>query len=145
MKRKTGRFARIGTIADRIHEGYMTEALFEDTLAEFWPDFDRIGTDHYDNSLEVYFEENTPTDNEGTLEPTEEQLQIIWDAGFDRVWFNFQKHKDGHRAPGGFDKYYVSPESERRWAEYQARVQASNAGVPVQSAQGGIAGSETLN
>lgn len=118
----SGNFAAKGTIADRIHTGFWAQEDLEEELCEWWPDLGHISSDHYDNSLEVYFEENSPTDNEGTLEPTEEQLAEIWTTGFDRMWINFKKYKDGVRTTDGFDKHYVNPDVAKRWATYQATL-----------------------
>lgn len=96
----SGCFADKGTLADRIHDGKSAESDIEDELDTWWGGVDHIGTDYYDNSLEVYFE-----DHMVDLEATPEQQQAIYDMGFSRFWLNFK----GGQHKGGTERHYVDP------------------------------------
>ena len=95
----SGTFAKAGTVADQIHCGYSARNNLEDYLDGWWEHIDRITTDYYDNSLEIYFEDHVVD-----LEPTPEQIQEIFDMGFFRFWLNFQ----GGKRKGGTERYYYS-------------------------------------
>lgn len=91
------------TLADRFFENIANENKLEEELFEL---FDAIGIgdrfddyimDSYDWSLEI-------TGVKGQLELTPEQLQKIWDAGFDRCWICAgPKGYERHSMP---QKYY---------------------------------------
>lgn len=102
-----GIFAERDTAADRIHAGRNVAGLLEDEMDEWWPSLDRLSFDSYDNSMEIYFE-----DQVNDLEPTPEQLTRIWEFGFDRCWLNFK----GGKHNGGSERAYTSPALRARIA-----------------------------
>jgi hypothetical protein len=114
----SGVFAEKDSPADLLFTGSAARSEIEDELDEWWPSFDRITADSYDNSLEVYFEPHVVD-----LEPTPEQVAAIFSWGFSRFWLNFQ----GGKREGGTERHYVDPEwPERRRAQRQ-RLSPNNA------------------
>jgi hypothetical protein len=75
------------TLAEIIHEGEMAKMKLEDEIIEdVWPGrVHSIGTDWYDNSLELYFYKNTPEDFSATKEEAEQILK----HGFSILFLNF--------------------------------------------------------
>ena len=85
------------------------ESRFEEDLCEvLGGDFDRLGTDHYDASLEIY-----KVDDHVRL--SEAAQRLIYDAGFGKVYVN---HKDGwqtHYSWPGRDPFAPVKGWRRRW------------------------------
>jgi hypothetical protein len=74
------------SLAERMHDGARAEAIIEDRIDDLFPELVcKIGSDYYDNSLEVYMSPETPKD----FSVTQEQADEIFKMGFSRFWFNF--------------------------------------------------------
>ncbi len=74
------------TASEKMHQGCFAETHIEEILDALWPDMvGRVGADHYDNSLEIYFIPDAPD----TLVCTEAQATGIIALGFSRFWMNF--------------------------------------------------------
>lgn len=79
---------------EKLHEAYRTITKVEDIILELFEkyepeihegfDFD-IGSDDYDNSIEIYVKVSLPY----PYEPCKEIRQRIFDLGFDNVYWNF--------------------------------------------------------
>jgi hypothetical protein len=74
-----------GKLADAMFAYHFAEAEFEDTLAESGFEYDKLGGDHYDNSVEFY---GVPPD----ARLNEQQQKMVFDAGFSIAYLN---HTDG--------------------------------------------------
>lgn len=72
-------------ISSRIFDGAHAECELEDRMFDAGIKFERIGHDHYDNSLELY---DVPVDHR----LNEAQQRLISEAGFSKVYVN---HVDG--------------------------------------------------
>jgi hypothetical protein len=94
-----GAFAPKDSLADLIHTGNAATSEIGDELDTWWPSFERITADYYDNSLEIYFEPHVED-----LEPTPEQVAAIFSWGFSRFWMNFK----GGKRSGGTERYYFA-------------------------------------
>jgi hypothetical protein len=82
---------RTDNIAGKVWAARLLLSVFEDALGDLIGEFDSIGHDDYDQSLEIYgVPENVRLD--------EEAQRLIRDAGFGQVWVNH-----GPRIAGGFD------------------------------------------
>ena len=57
------------------------ESKFEEALSDSGLEFEKLGWDYYDASLEIY---DVPND----ARLSEAQQKIIWDAGFGKVYVN---------------------------------------------------------
>lgn len=87
------------TFNDEMFSYYRAEEKFTDALCEAgFGEFDRVGGDHYDNSVEFYEVLDDFRINESAQ-------KIIFEAGFSRCWTN---HKDGS------EWYYGWPGKEFR-------------------------------
>lgn len=86
---------QIKTLAEKLHEGYYAKIKIEDKILELFKkyeseiydndfDFD-IGSDDYDNSIEVYIKNIIPY----PYEPCQEIRKGILDLGFSVVYWNF--------------------------------------------------------
>ena len=86
------------TITERLHDSYYVQLKIEDIISEAFekyesevsgnPEFDfSIGSDHYDNSIEIYFNFSLPY----PYEPCKEIRDIIYNLGFSIVYWNFSK------------------------------------------------------
>lgn len=74
------------TAAERMHQGCYAEMHVEEVVDQLWPDLvGRVGSDHYDNSLELFFLEEAPE----TTMCTEAQAIEVFKLGFSRFWLNF--------------------------------------------------------
>jgi hypothetical protein len=74
------------TAAEKMHQGCFAEMHVEEMLDKIWPDMvGRTGSDHYDNSLEIYCVEEAPA----TMSCSMEQADEIFKLGFSRFWLNF--------------------------------------------------------
>ncbi len=74
------------TAAEKVHQGCFAESHVEEIADTLWPDLvGRVGADHYDNSLELFFTEDAPD----TTVCTEAQAVEIFKLGFSRFWLNF--------------------------------------------------------
>jgi hypothetical protein len=109
------------SLAKSMHDARLAYAAAEDKIEtvidEWWPDLlDRITTDYYDNSLEIYFEDTVED-----FEPTSEQVAQFWEWGFFRCWLNFK----GGQSKGGTERAYTSPELIARYEAYEAAKCAS--------------------
>ncbi len=84
------------SIADIWWEGARAKARLEDALYEAGVQFEKIGTDDYDSSLEIY---DAPPEQRLTAE----QQKIIFDAGFLQVFMNhtdkWETHYGAHKYP----------------------------------------------
>ncbi len=119
------------TAAEQIHRGTFAEMHVEEVVDTLWPDLvGHIGTDHHDNSLELYFVERAPAD----LSCTPEQAKVVWALGFHRFWCNFvdgteQYCHEGrvfHRMKGamsrGGSKSTLRPRLQRRVRDLEVSV-----------------------
>lgn len=74
------------TAAEQIHRGAFAEMHVEEMVDQLWPDLvGHISTDHYDNSLELYFLDTAPT----TLVCNVQEARVLLELGFHRIWCNF--------------------------------------------------------
>lgn len=119
------------TPAEQVHRGTFAEMHIEEVADELWPDLvGHIGTDHYDNSLELYFTEQTPAD----LSCTSEQARRVFELGFHRFWLNFcdgteqycheglvHQRKPAAMARGG-SKSTLRPRLQKRVEELETSV-----------------------
>lgn len=72
--------------AETWQRGQQAEMLVENEAMETFPGIvHHIGTDDYDNSLEVYFMPSALAD----FAPSPEQVQRVLAMGFSRCWLNF--------------------------------------------------------
>lgn len=89
-------------IAERLHDSYRVQTQVEDIICEAFeefepniyenPNFDfSIGSDDYDNSIEIYFKFSLPY----PYEPCKEIRKKIYDLGFSIVYWNFIEDKMG--------------------------------------------------
>lgn len=99
--------------SDTMFEYHAAESRFTDQLCDAgWGEYQSIGGDHYDNSIEFYKVENDERMGEAAQ-------RILFDAGFSRAYVN---HKDGwethyswdHRKPfepskGWRRRYVIDP------------------------------------
>lgn len=97
---KCGRLMIEKTLAERMHDGLLAKTEIEDKLCEVYKkyepeiynkglDFD-LSSDHYDNSLEVYFKISLPY----PYEPCHEIRDAIYALGFYIVFWNFPEDGD---------------------------------------------------
>jgi len=84
------------TLAQKLHTYSTTQMLIEDAIESAFnthePEIGEmlefgIGSDDYDNSIEIYFHISLPY----PYEPCKEIRQIIYDMGFSIVFWNFLK------------------------------------------------------
>lgn len=82
------------TIADRLHDSYIcimeVESIIEDAFEKYEPEiFEEldftIGSDYYDNSIEIYIKNVIPY----PYEPSWDVRNVIYDLGFSIVYWNF--------------------------------------------------------
>lgn len=120
------------TAAEQIHRGAFAEMHVEETLDQLWPDLvGHIDTDHADNSLEIFFHEEAPSD----LVCTDVQAKAIHDLGFHRFWMNFcdgteQYVHEGKihqrkaaQMPRGGSRSTLRPRLQKRVEELESAVQ----------------------
>jgi len=86
------------TVAERLHDSYRVQMevdelisdLFEKYEPEIYESLDfSIGSDYYDNSIEIYFKISLPY----PYEPCNEIRKAIYDLGFSSVYWNFKEDK----------------------------------------------------
>ncbi len=83
------------TAAEKMHQGCFAESHIEEVADTLWPDMvGRVGADHYDNSLELYFIPDAPD----TTLCTEAQAKEILNLGFSQFWLNFCDGTEQHVA-----------------------------------------------
>jgi len=84
------------TIAERLHDSYIVQMQVEDVIMDAFEQHEpeiydklefHIGSDYYDNSIEIYFDISLPY----PYEPCNEVRQAVYDLGFSRVYWNFLK------------------------------------------------------
>lgn len=87
------------TYAERLHELTLLKDFIETTIEdafekyhpEIWEELDfDIGSDDYDNSLEIYFQNSLPY----PWEPCKEVREAVYALGFTNVYWNFKKDVD---------------------------------------------------
>lgn len=89
------------TTAEVLHDGKLAKNYIENYICELFEkyhpfyydndfDFD-IGSDDYDNSLEVYFNISIPY----PFEPCYEVRKALLDLGFNIIFWNFREDKNG--------------------------------------------------
>ncbi len=89
------------TPAEQIHRGTFAEMHVEEVVDELWPDLvGHIGTDHYDNSLELYFTAQAPADLSCTLA----QAKVVCGLGFHRFWLNFTDGTEQYCREGAIEQ-----------------------------------------
>jgi hypothetical protein len=104
------------SLADRLHDGNMAHAVIEDRVDEIFPDLVcKIGSDYYDNSLEVYFSPETPAD----FVATQEQSDKIFEMGFSRFWLNFTDSTEQAVSRGSIGERHTV--SHVKWTEKKAK------------------------
>lgn len=87
------------SLAEKLHESYeiiddIEEKIFE-LFETYEPDISKhlrfhIGSDYYDNSIEIYITNSIPY----PYEPSYEVRKGIYDMGFDMVYWNFTKDNE---------------------------------------------------
>ena len=84
------------SIAERLHDSTWVESHIEDVIMEAYKKYEpelygrldfHIGSDEYDNSIEIYFDISLPY----PYEPCKEIRKAIYDLGFSIVYWNFNK------------------------------------------------------
>ncbi len=87
----------------RLFEGTGAEQEIEQYLSDAGLEFDHIGWDDYDNSLEIY---SVPP----TARPSEAILNFIFDGGFSICYVNhtdnWETHYSSHKRPKGWRVSY---------------------------------------
>lgn len=85
------------TVAQKLHIGQSAKYRIEDELLEAFEEFEpeiynlpdfgfEIGSDDYDNSLEIYFDISIPY----PYEPCKEIRELAFSYGFSQVYWNFK-------------------------------------------------------
>ena len=101
--------------AELHHIGFLIESKIEDLLDETIPWLEKISSDYYDNSLEVYssLEKNSIENFDSYLEPLKE---LVWSMGFSRFWINFpvvmkeHTHELVYERAKGNELHFVKPQ-----------------------------------
>jgi hypothetical protein len=84
------------TVAERLHDSYRVQSEVGEVITEAFEKYEpeiadklefHIGSDDYDNSIEIYFDISLPY----PYEPCNEIRQIIYGLGFSTVYWNFLK------------------------------------------------------
>ncbi len=84
------------TIAQRLHDSYEIQNHVENIIMEAYEKYEpeiydnldiSIGSDYYDNSIEIYFNISLPY----PYEPCKEIRKVIYDLGFSMVYWNFKE------------------------------------------------------
>lgn len=88
------------SIAERLYDGTAAECEIEDQLADAGVQFEKIGWDHYDWSLEIF---DVPPDHR----LSEEAQRFAHSAGFAKVYVN---HTDG------WETHYSLPRPGKEFA-----------------------------
>lgn len=87
------------TIADRLHDSFRVQWKVEEEIFDLFEKHEpevyeklefSIGSDDYDNSIEIYFKNPLPY----PYEPCAEIRQAIYDMGFSIVYWNFMDDKN---------------------------------------------------
>ena len=82
------------TIAERLHDSYRVQMEVEEAISDAFEKYEpeiynsldfSIGSDDYDNSIEIYIKNVIPY----PYEPSWEIRNIIYDMGFGTVYWNF--------------------------------------------------------
>lgn len=82
------------TIAERLHDSYKVQMLIEETIFDTFEKYEpeisenldfSIGSDDYDNSIEIYIKNFIPY----PYEPSWEVRDVIYSMGFSIVYWNF--------------------------------------------------------
>ncbi len=86
------------TAAEQIHRGAFAAMHVEETVDQIWPNLvGHISTDHYDNSLELYFLEEAPR----TMSCTIQEARVLFELGFHRLYLNFCDGTEQYCHEGG--------------------------------------------
>ena len=104
-------------VAKKLHESYIVQEYVEDVIdaafKKYEPDIYyqleySIGSDWYDNSIEIYFDCSLPY----PYEPCKEIREAVFDLGFSSVYWNF--YKDETELSEG-DKTIKTYDEIRNW------------------------------
>jgi predicted deacetylase len=88
-------------INQRLFDGTFAEAALEELLDEAGVEFEKIGWDHYDNSLELY---DVPPE----YRLSDEAKKVIFDAGFSICYMNHTDKWETHYSQRNLDGWRVS-------------------------------------
>lgn len=84
------------TVAERLHDSYGVQSEVKNVIMEAFEKYEpeiyeildfNIGSDYYDNSIEIYFNVSLPY----PYEPSKEVREAVYDLGFSIVYWNFNK------------------------------------------------------
>lgn len=102
------------SLAEQLHAfgnaEMMIEQKIEEAFEEFEPEIAKdleftIGSDWYDNSVEIYIHNSLPY----PYEPCKEIRKVIYDMGFSMVYWNFEedKHKNFTEEIRGYEPRHL--------------------------------------
>lgn len=110
------------TIAERLFDAHHAEGELGDALEKAGVDFERLGWDYYDTSLEIY---DVPSDHR----LGGEALLAISYAGFSRVFVNHQDKWETHYS----FKDGVPPQETKGWrVSYPRKREGNESGIWVE-------------
>ena len=114
------------TIAERLHDSYMVQEEVEDVICEAFEKYEpenyekldfSIGSDEYDNSIEIYIKNIMPY----PYEPCWEIRDAIYDLGFSIVYWNFANENGTYKEEirGTEPRRYkdASERSDAKWCK----------------------------
>lgn len=117
------------TLAERLHDSYIVRSQIEDQIMEAFEKYEpeiyndldfEIGSDDYDNSIEIYIQNSIPY----PYEPCKEIREIIYSMGFSIVYWNFKADKvmvECDRIIGSPNKLMESYDEIRGWEPRHGR------------------------
>lgn len=83
------------TLAEKVHEGNSALTQIDDLIADAFQEYEpkvfesleyTLSSDWYDNSLEIHITSSHPY----PYEPCKEVREVVYNLGFDRVYWNFE-------------------------------------------------------
>jgi hypothetical protein len=105
-------------LAKTWQQGLRAEQLIEDEVEEIFPGMvHHLGTDDYDNSIELYFMPDAPAD----FAPEPEQCARLCQLGFSHGWCNFTDKTEVYFGPKGIDP------AGRKFKEWSTWTEESHA------------------